>query len=235
MKLEQDARYRGNDWWSWSIRLVGPKSELAAVASVTYFLHPTFPNPVVDVKNRRNGFRLEAGGWGTFTVRAHVKDAEGKVLVRLKHDLDLEYPESESSGKAKSRRKPVETPSVFISHSAADTQHAESLMEFLRARGFRPHSSQDVKVGTARLGEIANVIGDASSVAAIISEPPSRWVEAEIGEAMRRGKRVVPVLIGRAQLPPSAHGLQAIQVSSEQFLEHEVGMQIAQALTPKVR
>ena len=173
-------------------------------------------------------------------MRAHVRDDAGKVLARLKHDLDLEYPKTESPGKRKSGKKPVvdrkaagpEKAAIFVSHSAADTEHAESLMEFLRAQGFRPHSSQDVKVGTARLGEIANVIGDASAVAAIVSDPPSRWVDAEIGEALRRGKRVVPVLVGRARLPPSAHGLRAIEVSSEQLSHHEVALRIAEALVP---
>jgi transcription initiation factor IIF auxiliary subunit len=92
MEIHQSENYRDGDWWDWSVWLRGTQAELASVEYVDWRLHPTFPDPVRRIKNRKSKFRLDTGGWGTFPVQALVRLKSGEVL-RLSHELKLHYPD----------------------------------------------------------------------------------------------------------------------------------------------
>jgi transcription initiation factor IIF auxiliary subunit len=92
VRIEQGFQYQGDDWWKWWIWLEGSPQELDRIDHVVYRLHPTFPNPVRTVRDRASKFRLDAIGWGVFTIRAQVVDKDG-TTTRLEHDLVLEYPD----------------------------------------------------------------------------------------------------------------------------------------------
>ncbi len=92
LRIQQDERYAGDDWWTWSIRLDGPDRVLDEVDYVEYTLHPTFANPVRRVTSRANGFKLKTEGWGVFPVYVQVVGKDGKVR-RMKHQLQLHYPD----------------------------------------------------------------------------------------------------------------------------------------------
>ncbi len=98
LKIEQDEKFEGDDWWSWSVWLDGHKDELADVKYVEYTLHPTFHEPVRKVSTRNNGFKLTTGGWGTFPIYAQVVKKDGTVM-RLKHQLQLHYPDAKPNKK----------------------------------------------------------------------------------------------------------------------------------------
>lgn len=89
IRIEQGFEYQGEDWWKWWIWVEGPAEELDQINCVTYILHPTFPNPVREVKDRATKFRLETSGWGVFLIRAKIKHRNGKETV-LTHQLRLE-------------------------------------------------------------------------------------------------------------------------------------------------
>jgi len=90
--IDQGFEYEGNDFWRWWVRLAGSDAELDAVDHVVYTLHPTFPSPVRTVADRSTSFRLETGGWGTFTIYARVVGKDGSEQ-HLKHELELFYPD----------------------------------------------------------------------------------------------------------------------------------------------
>jgi transcription initiation factor IIF auxiliary subunit len=92
LTIQQDERYAGDDWWSWSLQLDGPKRALDDVEYVEYTLHPTFANPVRRVATRKNGFMLKTAGWGVFPVYVQVVGKDGTVR-RMKHQLRLHYPD----------------------------------------------------------------------------------------------------------------------------------------------
>lgn len=92
LKIEQSEKYEGDDWWSWSVWIEGPKRDLDAVESVEYTLHHTFRDPVRTIKTRQNGFKLSTGGWGVFPIYARASRKDGSI-VRLKHQLTLTYPD----------------------------------------------------------------------------------------------------------------------------------------------
>ena len=92
IRIEQGSKYRGDDYWDWWIWVEGAQEELDQIDHVTYILHPTFPNPVREVRNRYTNFRLDTAGWGVFLIRARAKLKNGKE-ISLKHYLQLAYPE----------------------------------------------------------------------------------------------------------------------------------------------
>ena len=90
--IKQDYEYAGEDFWNWSIWIESTNSGLDKIDNVIYNLHYTFPNPVVTIKTRDDQFRLNAGGWGTFVIYAHI-NFEDDTILELEHELELEYPE----------------------------------------------------------------------------------------------------------------------------------------------
>jgi transcription initiation factor IIF auxiliary subunit len=91
MKIAQDYKYQGDDYWKWWVWIEGSDEELDRIDHVTYILHHTFPKPIRKVDDRASKFRLETAGWGVFTIHVKVlmKDGEEKHLT---HDLELRYP-----------------------------------------------------------------------------------------------------------------------------------------------
>ncbi len=75
-------------YYEWRIFVLAPEDTLDQIEFVTYFLHPTFPEPVQNVFDRPNAFALTAAGWGTFEVGAliHMKDG---TTIPLTHELDF--------------------------------------------------------------------------------------------------------------------------------------------------
>lgn len=63
-------------------------NDLPYVDSVTYYLHPTFKNPVKTIMRTAGNpnCSLVIWTWGLFTVRARVATKSGKVL-ELQHHL----------------------------------------------------------------------------------------------------------------------------------------------------
>jgi transcription initiation factor IIF auxiliary subunit len=90
LKIRQDEKYLGEDWWKWSVWIEG--EDLTQVEKVIWKLHPTFPDPVREVVDAGTNFRLDTAGWGTFIVRADMFMRDGKRKP-LTHDLELHYPD----------------------------------------------------------------------------------------------------------------------------------------------
>ncbi len=91
MKIAQDEKYHGDDWWSWSVWIDGTADELRGIEHVTYTLHSSFANPVRRVTDRKSKFRLDESGWGGFPIYATVMMTNGKSRS-LQRELELYYP-----------------------------------------------------------------------------------------------------------------------------------------------
>jgi transcription initiation factor IIF auxiliary subunit len=92
MKIAQSEHYEGQDWWRWSVWIDARLDELNEVEKVIWHLHPTFPEPDREHKNREEKFKLETAGWGTFRVVADVVMKDGRK-AKLQHELELRYPD----------------------------------------------------------------------------------------------------------------------------------------------
>jgi len=96
IRIAQDQKYHGDDWWSWSIWIEGDDDELDKIEKVVYQLHRTFPDPVRTITKRKSKFKLSSEGWGVFTIYARVFTHDG-AACKLSHDLELSYPDGSAN------------------------------------------------------------------------------------------------------------------------------------------
>lgn len=94
--MEQGSAYQGDDWWRWWVWIEGTDAELDDIDHVVYTLHPTFPQPVRTVRDRRRKFQLETAGWGTFVVYAAAVHGSGET-THLELMLDFARPNGDTA------------------------------------------------------------------------------------------------------------------------------------------
>ena len=95
-KITQDYKYTSDDYWTWSVWIEAKDDDLDKIENVIYNLHYTFNEPVKLINTRNNKFRLDASGWGTFTIYARLNFKDSSVL-ELEHELELFYPSGDKS------------------------------------------------------------------------------------------------------------------------------------------
>ena len=74
--------------YRWQVFVDDKETILDKIDSVTYVLHPTFPNPVREVSDRKSKFALETTGWGSFDIRIMIRYKDGKEEEEW-YSLDL--------------------------------------------------------------------------------------------------------------------------------------------------
>lgn len=89
--VAQSQRHEGENWWKWSLWIEGSDADLDRIKSVTYTLHPTFPEPIRTVGDRASKFQLRCSGWGIFRIPVRVRLKDG-TLVELAHQLQFAIP-----------------------------------------------------------------------------------------------------------------------------------------------
>jgi hypothetical protein len=223
LRIAQSDKYAGDGWWSWAIWLEGTPDELKQVESVTYFLHPTFPTPVREVRSRKTNFRLRAKGYGGFTLKARVELRDKKSRM-LKHELKLELPKvTHKPGKPQSAStveagKPIQSkegPRVFLSYSVADAKVADMVKQTLQARGVTAvDASSAFEPGSSLRQTTSHALLSSDAVVTIHSDAPNRWADGEIATARARAIPVIPLVLGSEGVKPRdwAH-TQAIHLS----------------------
>lgn len=97
IQVNQSSTYVGDGRWKWAVWLAGDTDELDAIDHVIYTLHPSFPNPIREIRARRDGFRLTSSGWGTFRIYIEIIGQDG-ARQQLSHDLNLETPAEAEDG-----------------------------------------------------------------------------------------------------------------------------------------
>ena len=90
--ISQDSQYVDDDWWKWWIWIEANDDDLDKIEKIVYTMHATFVPPVRTIDDRSSKFKLEAEGWGIFTIYAKLFLKDG-TQVPLEHDLHLEYPD----------------------------------------------------------------------------------------------------------------------------------------------
>jgi hypothetical protein len=178
----------------------GPEEDLSEIEFVVYRLHPTFPNPVRKVGDATTKFRLQASGWGEFTIIADVVTKEGAKLrlerwLRLKDPAVAADPDGIEGGPR---------PSVFISHSIVDGGLVKELSAALEDQGIQVLSGESLDSSEELGVGIRGRIDAADLVLAVISDPASPFVEKEAEEALN-ARKLLPIIVGGA-IPPAPLG-----------------------------
>jgi hypothetical protein len=217
LDIQQTASYTNNGRWDWSVWIDGPDVELDRVESVEWVLHPTFPNPIVLVKQRQSKFRLDSSGWGEFEINAHVIAKDGQ-RQHLKHWLRLGAGDASAESASEERR------SVFISSSAADAGWEDAVREALDRRGFKVLTASDVPSGVPIEAAISSTLDKASTVVGIFSDEPGPWAVREVMKAIEKDVHVVPVAVGSsANIPAGLKGIQPVRISDIGDVDSAIG------------
>jgi len=78
--VSNTSNYVGAGRWDWTIFVDADPAMLQEIKCVVYTLHPTFPDPVVEVcAHPETKFALSRNGWGTFTVKVKILYKDGRV------------------------------------------------------------------------------------------------------------------------------------------------------------
>lgn len=208
LRVGQDFRYLAKDRWKWSAWIDADPLDLDLIESVTWILHPSFPESVVTATERSTAFRLTAAGWGTFLLRARIalKDASS---IHLSHPLRLEYPTTDL-------RSPEERPvscrdsaRVYLSYSAADRHSAHLVRSELRALGIEVVDATTVEPGGSIAAAAEQHLREADAVVAVVGPgEPGPWILGEMHLATLNGKptlAIVPPGRTASQLPSAVH------------------------------
>jgi transcription initiation factor IIF auxiliary subunit len=231
VSIKQDAHRETKSWWEWSLWLEGPAEEMAEIAKVVYTLHPSFVDPVQEIKTRSNGFKLKSVGWGEFHVHLEIYQKDGKVKKR-KHWLTLtdtgkDATQKKSSSRAakevvekvarstetmlKAARMPMESvesqPALFISGSVADMQAIRNITQQLQDQGTEVFSTLNLPVSSVPWErQVHDALGKSMAAMFVVSEEPSRTMMQEIDIAKAAGVQVIPVVVGKNVKVPEALG-----------------------------
>jgi transcription initiation factor IIF auxiliary subunit len=120
VRLTNTARYTDSGRYDWTVSVMADDATLNSIKQVEYTLHPSFPNPVRTVTDRKSRFALSSNGWGEFNIAARVFFDDGSVQ-NLEHWLTLKATSQPSPEIAKS---PPHTHGAVsagnISHYAGD-------------------------------------------------------------------------------------------------------------------
>lgn len=211
INIYQKSLYQGDNWWKWSVWLDGTKDELDQVESVKYILHPTFPNPVITVSNRKSKFRLNSGGWGQFMIYAEVNNKNGEVH-KLDHWLKLEKPLINKKSKK-------QTMKVFISSGIADKAIADSVRQSLTSAGVVVVSTDDIRAGQPVESAVSSLIEDSSSAIVIVSDKGSPWVNREIAVIKDHKIPLTQVIIGSGKSLKSLSNVRSVHIKDIKAVE----------------
>lgn len=231
IRVEQAATRRGQDSWDWSVWLEGSDEALDQVETAEYVLHPTFPNPVQEVSNRANNFRLNARGWGEFMIHVniHLKDGE---TVKYDHWLKLrddtyQAPTKEadfSFDLSPTHRR------VYLSCSLADIELAKRIDEVLGQYNFNMLMSDDFDPNLTLERAISLEREPIDGAIFLITDFWSPYLPQE-AQAMRDNSiPILPILVGpEAKLPQEFADLVPIHVKDRSESE-AIAMSIVEHL-----
>lgn len=76
------------DWYQWKVFVDEDNAVLDKIDYVTYYLHPTFSNPVRTITDKGSKFELESSGWGSFTMTITIRFKDG-TEKNAKYFLDI--------------------------------------------------------------------------------------------------------------------------------------------------
>jgi hypothetical protein len=238
LEVRQRCDYRGQDWWEWAVWIEAADKVLDEIEYVEYSLHPTFPDPVQRVTNRKEKFLFKSAGWGEFMIGVHICTRKGEHLKR-QHWLTLDYPATPSKnsiapGGSRLSKQKSERPTLFLSGGVTELRLANALAEALEHEGFEVVRMEDAPPGVPWDQAIRLLTKQADLMVMLISGGLTSWGMREIAAARDHKLPILPVVVGSSsQLPHELQGFQAIPLkdaSDPTAIAPHLAQQIKQAI-----
>jgi len=221
LTVAQHSEYvgsKGKDWWKWAVWIDGPREELDELNFVEYFLHPTFPNPVKQIRDRGTQFRLDASGWGGFRINVtlHFKDGSREKLSKM---LQLWYPTDIESDTI----VPDKSVNVILSVSIDQQEAGVRVARYLENKGIKVHRMSDLNQNVPWEIQLTELIENASAFIAVLGPKGSTWVEREIQYALKSAIPIIPILIGdQLHTTKLVKEVQFLRIDSENDIEESL-------------
>tara|TARA_R110000868_G_C10933592_1_gene766550 strand:- start:1573 stop:2532 length:960 start_codon:yes stop_codon:yes gene_type:complete len=67
------------------IYISASEEQISRISTVTYVLHPTFSDPIVEVTNQKTNFGLGLKVWGQFEIEAIINYSNGEQITKSKY------------------------------------------------------------------------------------------------------------------------------------------------------
>jgi hypothetical protein len=199
-RIEQEQTYLGHHRWRWGTWIDAPDPQLDGIAKVTWRLHHTFPQPVVETTDRPRRFKIVLTGWGVFQIRAELELVDGG-REQLSHWLQLSYPNEVSAPPrgVPSKEAPPESqgrapqgPRVFLSYGSEDARLADRVKAAMREHGFDVRDAAEIAPGEPFKAAVQKMIRESDLVLGLVtSEFASPHVIAELNAAEQSAKPTV--------------------------------------------
>ncbi len=201
--IGQNQTYLGEDRWRWCTWIEASDPELDRVSKVTWLLHHSFPQPVVETTDRQGRFAIERTGWGAFQIRAELALADGSKEP-LRYWLQLSYPDEQAAvirgapakgeAFASARGAPPRT-RVFLSYGSEDSGLAAQVKEDMQQRGFDVRDASGVKPGEPVKAAVQKMIRDSDLVLGLVtSDFSSPYLIEELNAAEASAKPAIAVI-----------------------------------------
>ena len=188
-KIAQDFSYRGGDYWDWQAWIDAAEAALDAIDRVVWILHPTFPQPRIESRDRPRRFKLTSAGWGTFDLYAELHLHSG-TTVSLSHMLRLEYPLDTSAPEATEVRRPLK---VYLSYGSEDAPRAAGLRRALEGQGISVQDATSISESSLPIeAAVRRSIRNSDAVVGVIGEETaSPFLIDELEFARKSGRQVM--------------------------------------------
>lgn len=200
--IEQEEEYLGNDRWNWRAWIDASELELDAVDHVTWYLHPTYAEPVVELNNRQERFAIARSAWGSFQLQAEVRRKDGTTR-KLRHDLQLWYPDNDGSAPVKGSDTSTKTAQrseprqnrIFLSYGIEDRSLAGAVRDTLEQGGYEVLDASQVVSGDPWQASIQKMLRESDLVLGLVtSEFASPNLVTELNSAHRTAKPTIMLM-----------------------------------------
>lgn len=190
--IKQTSQPVTSNRWQWQAWIDAQDSELDQVKEVTWYLHETFPNPIIKKVDRKSQFKIKQVGWGIFLLYADVNLKNGETIA-LTHQLSFSTEEQVDAVKKEKK--------IFLSYGAEDSELAVKVSKNLKGQGYDVLDLNDVnpgmpfKLAQQQLQRESDLI-----VGLVTSDVTSPFVLDDLNRAEQSNKEAV-ALIGKNVKP----------------------------------
>ena len=105
---------------------------------------------------------------------------------------------------------------MFVSHSVVDAELVQELREALDRQGVAVATAESAEEGNDLSSAVANRLRSSDLLVAVVSDPPSSFVEQEARAAQSLGRPVLPVVLGKASVPTHLQGVRRFELGGKQ-------------------
>ena len=215
--IRQSSEYVTNNRWHWETWIDASDSELNQITDVIWYLHETFPQPVIKKTTRNNNFRLSQTGWGIFLLHADI-NLKNSETIDLSHQLSFENAENKNAPMRSIPTKPSinKQKKIFLSYGAEDSELALKVQKNLLGFGYQVQDINNCKLGMPLKLAQQKLMRESDIILGLVtSEVTSPYVLDDLNRAKQSNKPTIALVSKDIKPLGLDSGLNQISLSME--------------------